>query len=584
MIDEAQNAGPPPQAQETAGQEALPSSGHGRPAWMILSILLSLAFFAPLFLLMKPASQPSARAATAAKHGFIQLDNEEGALLFQAMQIRRGESIYHSLEKPPYVAGTYTPLYMAAVAALDNFGGNNGKNANFATGRVLSWISALTAAVILVLLVLVITRNPALGVLCGFLFLATWEVFRWIGYFRVDFFAMALSLGGLAVLVVGRRRWPVLASAALLITLGLYAKQTMIAAPAACLVALLFSRPRDGAKFFAWMLAWGIPPMIALEILTGGEFLKHTVLYNMNTWHMFNLRVWWRHVLFMHTWLFAGAAVVLPFFVAGLIWRSVADRRSGTDNHGTAMRSVLDSAMPAEGAIPAMLLQFWQPLAWYALFAQWNFFGIGKAGSAENYLLEPVAGWAIILTLSAGAGLRGIAYASYGWLRAVSAVVVIVALGTTVLGALKLQDPQEFAIRFTPMKNPMRADFEAATEIISLAREAENPFCELAIYNIRSGHDPVLQPFIMSELARQGRWDDSEFVRNVRAAKFDLVVTLEDVTAVGVSESYTQEMLAAFHGSYEVERVMKTPLWTYYVLRPRQDGGAAQANEIAMTL
>lgn len=535
-------------------------------SWLIASIVLSLAFLVPVLMMFRAAAEPGGRAADAVRHGFIQLDNEEGALLFQAMQMQRGDSIYHELTEPPYVAGTYTPVYMAMVAAADNFA-----NPSFATGRLIVWISALGAAMLLVLLVLVTTRNPGLGVLAGFLFLATWEVYRWIGYFRVDFPAILFSMGGLTAIVFGSRRWWNLAVGALLMTLALFTKQTMIAAPAACVVALFFARPRDAAKFIGWMLLWGVPTVIALQLATGGQFLRHTILYNMNTSSWFNLQVWAGHVAFMHRWLILGVAVLLPFFIAGLVWASRRD---------WVARGVEDSGSLTPDATP-LLMKFWQPLAWYALFAQWNFFAIAKAGSAENYLLEPMIGWALVVTLAAGAGLRAMAHSDKRWLKFVGVFIAVVALAATGARAKRMQNPMEYQIRFEPMRRAAVADFQAAGRLMALAHEADNPFFELAIFNLRTGHDPALQPFIMSELARQGRWDQGEFVESVREGKFDLVVTQEDVTAGRASGNYTKEMLAAFRRSYEVQEVLRTPLWTYYVLMPRADAGQVRAEEIA---
>lgn len=547
---------------EAAQSEEKAQTGR---AWIWIALLGGLLFLVPVFLLLRPAAQASARAGVAVKHGFIQLDNEEGALLFQAMQIRRGESIYHSLKQPPYVAGTYTPGFMAAVAGLDDF-----SNPGFATGRIVVWFSALSAAVLLVLMVLMTTRNPALGVLAGFLFLATWEVYRWIGYFRVDFPAMALALAGLALVVLSRRRWWDMAGAAFLMTAALYTRQTMIAAPAACVVALFLARKADAAKFLGWMLLWGLPPLIWLQVATGGEFLRHIILYNMNTSSLFNLQVWWRHALFMHGWFFWIAALGLPI----LLWMAVSER------------AYTEDAAEAEDVIDRSptLFYFWQPLAWYAVFAQWNFLAIAKAGSAENYLLEPIAGWAIIVTLVAAWCLRslGARGAPAGIVKRWMAVgFVVIALGGLTAHAWRVSRPQEVIMRFDRAKNPGRMDFEAASAITSLMREAENPLSELAIYNLRSGHSPVLQPFIMSELARQGRWDEAGFVRDLADGRFDVVVTLEDVTSELFSENYTREMLAAFNRTYQVDQVIQTPLWRYVILRPKAGWAAVAGKEIA---
>lgn len=532
-------------------------------ASVLLVAFLGLLFCLPAFLFFRPAAQPTARAANAVKHGFIQLDNEEGALLFQAMQIRRGESIYRPLTAPPYVAGTYAPLYMASVAAVDDF-----KNPGFARGRTIVWLSALAAAALLVTMVLSVTRNPVLGLLAGFLFLGTWEVYRWIGYFRVDFPAMALSLAGLAVVVLSRRAWWQMVVAAFFMTAALYTRQTMLAAPAACFCALLLSDRKKAFGLLALMLLWGLPPLLALHFMTDGQFLRHIILYNANTSHAHNLLVWWNHIQFMHPLLLAAAGVGLAVFLM---------------HASRAVRAPRPETLPADTAElpPAPLAHFWSALILYALFAQWNFFAIAKAGSAENYLLEPIAGWAILACVGAGYGLRaqlvpgGRGYKIAGLVAVAAIFCAITAHGW------RIMQPQEFLLRFNPQARPSTPDFQAANGLTGLMRDAENPMSELAIYSIRTGHPPVLQPFIMSELARQNKWDQSAFVDSIRSADYDLVITLQDVTSEIKSETYTREMLLAFRAAYEVDQVVETPLWTYYILRPKEPGTAAALEHIA---
>ncbi len=524
--------------------------------WFVFSLIIAFAFLIPVLMLMRPAAKPGARAAHAAKHGFIQMDNEEGALLFQAMQIRRGLSIYKPLNSYPYVAGTYTPLFMATIAAVDDL-----QPPSFSRGRFIVWAAALGIGILLVLLVTTATRNAPVGVLAGLLFLATYEVYRWVGYFRVDFPALFLSLAGLAVVVLGRARTVALAVGSLLMVLALYTKQTTLAAPAACLIALLPYRPRRALALGGWLLAWGVPPLIGLHLMTDGQFLRHTVLFNMNQWHEFNIRVWSRHVWNVHRWFFIAGLLSFPWllFRAKKCFWSGADDLSSSGLHG-----------------------FWQPLVWYALLAQWNFWAIGKAGSAENYLLEPIAGWSLLVCLSAGGLIRRTAEAPAAWRRAVSAGLALGLLVAMVTHAKVVTQPIAEQMRFNPYLNPARPDFEAAQIILGRMRAAKNPYSELAIYHLQIGDAPVIQPFIMSELARQGRWDQTEFVEDLKAAKFDLVVALDDLTNSAPTDVYTDEMLKAFHDGYKVDEVLRTPLWNYHLLVPKGPADAVPTDQIAL--
>src|SRR5690606_28895275 len=90
--------------------------------------------------------------------------------------------------------------------------------------------------------------------------------------------------------------------------------------------------------------------------------------------------------------------------------------------------------------------------------------------------------------------------------------------------------PGAYEMRFSPMVHPSRADFEAAQMVLERMREADNPLSELAIYHLQVREDPVIQPFIMSELARQGKWDQQPFVDEIKAGAYDLVIALDDLT------------------------------------------------------
>ena len=508
---------------------------------------------------MRTAAKSSARAAHAARHGFLQLDNEEGALLFQAMQIRRGESIYRPLDNPPYIAGTYTPLYMAAVAALDDF-----QFVGFGKGRYLVWGSALGACCLLILLIVGTTRNAPLGILAGVGFMATYEVYRWIGYFRVDFPALFLSLAGLSIVVLSNGKRVGLIVGAFFMILALYTKQTMIAVPLSCLIALMIHNGwRRGAWFAGALLLFGLPPLILLHFATDGQFLRHIVLYNMNTFSESDLLVWIRHAWNIHRGLVIAGFCGLPWLVwLGWQFRTRDDR----------------DCKP-------VVFGFWQPLLYFGLLAQWNIFGAAKAGSAGNYLLEPLAGWILLLAFAAGTAIRWVALVHSPLRGQTFAMITSLAILAGVAAQTRMIISPFFQERlFSPYINATAMDFQASREVLSLIREAKTPFTELAGFTLQTKRDPVFQPFIMSELARQGRWDQSQFVRDIEGGKFDLVVAQQDLTQLQVPIEYTEQILKAFRSAYELDRTISGRLWTYYILRPKSSnlGGENPISNIAM--
>lgn len=511
--------------------------------WKLLAVGATLCLLVPLFILLKPAAITNARAAHAIKHGFVQLDNEEGALLYQARELAAGRSIYRSLEDPPWVAGTYTPVFMWLAGMFDS-----GGMAGFATGRTIVYASVFLLCVLMVVMVTSATRNVVAGMLPALLLLATMEAYNWIGYFRVDFPALAFSVLGLSIVVLGRGNRVGLAAAAFFMAVAIFTKQTMVAAPVACVLALLWQDWRRGLTLMGWLLAWGGVGALGLGIATGGQFFVHTILYNANTWHWNDVLIWCRHIWNVHRWMVMAAMVALAWW---MLWGAALRR-------GEAGRRVV------------WIELFWLPIVLYGVIAQWSVLGIGKAGSAENYLLELIAGWGLLIGLTLGGLMRSMGLGEGGRaMKALMTVVVVAVGGMTLMHAVVMGRDGVQEILMSPYKNATRADFEAAEHIRERMNKVDTAFAELAVYHLQIDEKPVFQPFIMSELARQGRWDETRFVEMIDNKEFGLVVALDDLTAVPASARYTPAMLRAFKRAYRMDELVRTPLWTFYLLVPR---------------
>src|SRR5690606_258635 len=128
------------------------------------------------------------------------------------------------------------------------------------------------------------------------LFASSWDVSEWLPFVRVDFTAMAFGLGGMVALVwMKRGGWAV---AGLCFALSVLTKQTMLAAPMAALIGLLWcGRWRDGILMTAAALVPWTCVTVAFQISTGGEYLRHTVVYNANVFHWGDLLTWLKHLM-----------------------------------------------------------------------------------------------------------------------------------------------------------------------------------------------------------------------------------------------------------------------------------------------
>ena len=119
------------------------------------------------------------------------LEYYEGHELRNAVLLSEGTSIYTSLNEPPYVPSTYTPLYSIVAAALIKIFG-----VGFFAGRFLTFIASLIIGVLIFDMVKTKTNNNFIGMISSFLFFSTNCVYYWGAFFRVDMLAIMFSLLG----------------------------------------------------------------------------------------------------------------------------------------------------------------------------------------------------------------------------------------------------------------------------------------------------------------------------------------------------------------------------------------------------
>jgi hypothetical protein len=258
----------------------------------------------------------------------------------------------------------------------------------------------------------------------------------------------------------------------------------------------------------------------------------------------------------MHWWLLMAAAIV----IAG--WAIIATFRMWPEEDRAHWKR------PVEG--------FWQgfvfdPVVLYFAFALAGFFMIGKAGSAENYLLEPLAALAIFL--GCGMGRLGEAAVRKSAGMILPLTFLVAATACLAVHTHIIATPAAQQLRFSQYDRLNMLDLRAAEEVRRAVRASQTPtFTEYAIFNLQSGRDPVLQPFIMSELARQGKWDQTPFLKMLQDQKLKLVVTNSNVLSLEATDVYTKEMLDHFKRYYKLEKTVPTGSKRFfYLLRPKTD-------------
>lgn len=190
----------------------------------------------------------------------------------------RGGGLYAPVEDLPFLHNNYNPLVQTLLAPL-----------LLATGPAYIPFRALTVLSVLGLLLLCSryvrretgARLPALIFVA--LPLSGGFVFPWLAVGRVDAFALLCAGAALfaAHSVPPSASLPRLLVPALLCALGFAAKQTMLVVPGAVVLHWLLSRRlRDAAVFAGLAAAGGGLALLAAQLLSGGQYWLHAVVYN----------------------------------------------------------------------------------------------------------------------------------------------------------------------------------------------------------------------------------------------------------------------------------------------------------------
>jgi len=454
---------------------------------------------------------PLNRAILALRYPY-QLDYAEGYVAVESWQLSRGEGMYPSLGNYPFLVGNYPPLYPLLCAPFF-----------LAFGPSLFWgrlICVLSALGICAVMIYIIGRREGWFlpvVLSPVLFFCTYELYEWIGYARVDLPAIFLSILGLAFLS-GEMTKSRVRCALVCFVLSLFTKQVQIFAPLSGCLYLILKHRKTGLRFTAWFVGLIFGIFILLSLLTRGQYYKHTVLYNANVYDWWQIKnVWLRHIFRFY-----------PFYLASLFLVGMAAI------FGWARRWIKERRFPAPDVFSI-----------YAILGALSFFTIGKVGAASNYLLEFHAA----LCLFFGLQISRIGHLHKEYVTRSVQICLIVILGI-LINLHSLYVVKQHPLIFS-RPNPHKLDFAKGNKMLDIIGDFPDPvLCEQPIFLLLSGKKVVFQPFIMSQLHKEGKWNQEAFVRDLSQKRFSLIVTGQDVETKGYFWQYTEEMIQAIREHY----------------------------------
>jgi ABC-type sugar transport system permease subunit len=426
-------------------------------------------------------------ASLFARHGFAALDFPyplnygEGPLLDQAVRLQELQNIYPSdLSRPPYVISNYPPLLVLLQAPLVwAFG------PAFLYGRAISLLCTITVAGLIATTINTLTRDRMAAVAGGLTFLAVPFVLHWSSLDRVDMLGLALSWGGLYAIVRRPDRGGVIL-AALLLVAAVYTRQTYaLAAPLAALAWLLARGQRRHALGLVIMTSGlGLLLLGVLSVLTKGGFFFHTITANANEF---------RWELVAGNLSFMGG--IMPVLLVG----------------GLAFVVLGLSTRPAS----------WWFVGAYLMGAVAIALLIGKIGSDVNYLLELSAA----LALAAGSLV--------GRYPARPGVRCALLLALAVQVAIMVQASQFTYARFQAGVIENRDGLARLEELVD---DSNGPVLadEYAGLLPLEGRGIYLQPFEMTQLQRDGRWDQGPLISSIEHREFPAILIWKPPYAAGV--------------------------------------------------
>ena len=433
------------------------------------------------------------------------LDYGEGPMLDQTLRLAQFENIYrNSFASPPYTVSNYPPLFQLIQVPLSWIVGPA-----FWYGRLISILSAVTAAGLIGLILYTVTRDRIAAAIAGLTLLTFPYLLQGSVLNRVDTLALALSLSGLYVTV----RWPnhrrVPWVAGLLFTTAAFTNLRYV--PAALLTALvwLWHLEHRGQAFrlAAILIGSYLGLFLTLNLITRGGFYLNTVLANLTSFSWYTVIGY-----LLNLYLHAG------FLVVGCMVFIVIER------WGEATRS-------------------WPLVVSYALATGFMTLTTGMANSNSNDLFEIAAA----LSLASGAFVAW-AGESY-WLKAL--LVFLLALQINFLIDWSRQD-------YIPaLMNKVMATREVE-QLAEYVQEAEGPILADEYMGLLplAGRRLYFQPLEYKQLQVSNLWNEASLVDSIQQEEFSIILLYEPRDRSAISIRWTEDVRSAIYAHYSLEETL----------------------------
>jgi hypothetical protein len=424
-----------------------------------------------------------------------QLNFAEGVDLSGALRVLQGQTLYPPSHAFPVIIYQYGPVYYYVAAWLLKWFG-----VAFAPLRLLTMVSALAVAGLVALLLHHLTASWKLALSFGFLFLTISLVQDWLPLARVDMPGVALSLAGLYLYSRFGARWYL----SIPFFLGaIFCKYTLVAAPSACFLDLLFrKRMKQAAGFAGCMALLSGMAFLGLARMTGSGFAFDTLASHTDPFTFGRALHFFQLAVFQYPFL----------FVLGI---------------GLALRDLLKKV----ATLPSL----------YLTLSTLTLISAGKFGSDSNHMLE----WTAILCLCAGLSYHALRQEAAG-----ATALLLVPGVLTLMVIANLRPPW-----FYPDTAGCPNAYAYVKQLPGRRILSEN------VGAVVMAGKPVQlsDPFVWIWLVRRGGWSDAELQTRVRARAFDAIVLHSPINAqrdLGDTGRWSPPVLDALQQNYQ-------PTWAF---------------------
>ncbi|MDQ6694809.1 MAG: hypothetical protein M3014_10400 [Chloroflexota bacterium] len=443
----------------------------------------------------------------------------EGLILYESLLVKHGGSPYAPITPQQFISGPYPPVYYWLAAAtlpdrLPDFSQVGHISSLFMAGRLISLMAAFIAAVLMVPLAIFeggynrLGRRASLiaglgGLFAGGLFLTLPEVTVWATRFRGDMLMIALTAAGLTCTAIATRgaeqaRWAWLIAAAAFFTLAFFTKQTALAGPIAAGVYLLLREPRVGLKWVGLMGLFVLLPFGALDLLTGQWFYLKMVTYHslplrsLTLWRLLQFGLW------EDQWPLVVASLSFAIVRLSFLAKAAKERSPGWQKRTTTLAPIFLLATIATLPTGAIV------------------------GADHNHLL--MSGLALGFVM---ASLLARLLVELGQ-RVIDRWFFIAAPAAAALVALYLlvtAQPSSFYNPDLQMPRPEVAE-QLRKIVLNISLNPGKLFFadDPGLLALAGKETPYDDPFTMTALAQEGRWDEQTYRDMLRQGSFSLLV------------------------------------------------------------